>query len=90
MRREREKKKTKEIKLQRVRKEVLRATGTIHIELLASRSPLAFHENNESSRERKDVEKTLRRSTIVGEGLEGTLKGPLKAHYTNYTCIHCY
>jgi len=74
LRREREKKKTKERKLQRVRKEVLRATKTIYIELLASRSPPAFHQNNESFGESKDVEKALRHSTIVGEGLEETLK----------------
>jgi len=48
LRRKKEKKEIEERKLQKVRKEILRAIGTIYIEPLASKPPLAFHDNNES------------------------------------------
>ncbi len=59
MRRKREKKKTKERELQRVRKEVFRVIRTIYIEPLALRPPLEFLESSESFGESKDVEQEI-------------------------------
>jgi hypothetical protein len=45
LRRKKAKKEIEERELQKVRKEILRAIGTIYIESFASKPPLAFHEN---------------------------------------------
>ncbi len=75
LRRKREKE-TEEKELQKVRKEVFRATGSIYIEPFASRSPLAFCENSENSKGSKDkgeeILERLRRYATIKKGLEET------------------
>lgn len=78
MRKKREKKQTKERKLQRVRKEVFRATKVIYIEPFASRPPPTFWKSSESFGQGKNIEQknfeVLKCATTMGERLEKTLK----------------
>jgi len=66
------KKKTEATKLQRVRKEVFRTIVAIYIKPLASRPPLAFHENRRSSRESRNIKQknfeAVKHATTIGEG----------------------
>jgi hypothetical protein len=77
LRKQREENKKEENELQRIRKEIFRATKIIYIELFASRPPPVFQESNTNFGEERNVEneifEALKHVVTMGEELEETL-----------------